>query len=337
MKMKTQTLKYITVSVLSISLAAICFADANDSNIQHFTAQETAKFEESMQSSFSGIGTGIEVNPKGLHITNIVPGSPAEKAGLKVGQIITEIDGKSTIGMTIPQAVSKIKGPTGSSVNLKLLFSDGTSKQMNIVRGTVKVLNVENRIVEPNIGLLKISSFINDTAAKAKEALLNFQQKNIKGLIVDLRYNPGGDTKELRKIGGMIVGPNEVICRFQKIGQNELEPTKSEGEKIAQWPIIVITNSATASSGELLASALKLKGGAKIIGQKTRGEITVYKFKKNNDGSSRKIRTGAYFTADGQPIQGKGVSPDIELDPNLPNDEVIKKAVNELTKEIKNK
>ncbi len=336
-KVKFAKGQYLIALLALFLFNSLSFAVQDPNGEQKFSVEQTKKFEENLQSSFSGIGTGIEINPKGIYIKNVIPGGPAEKAGLKGGEIITEIDGKSTTGMSLEKAVSMLKGPTGTSVNLKLLLSNGTAQEISIVRGPVSVSGVDSRVIEPNIGLLVISGFKNESAAKVKDALLNFQQKKIKGLILDIRNNKGGFLPEVKKITGFFLEPNEIMWQTQNIGQNERISVKSNSRKISQWPIVVLINSETMCGGELLASAVKSKGGAKLLGQKTFGEGSFYKFEKQDDGTSKKVRMGYFFTADGQDLEGKGVIPDIEIDPKLSTEEIIKKAVNELTKNNVNK
>jgi carboxyl-terminal processing protease len=331
--------KYFALLAL-VLFSAVSFA-AQDSNEKskefRLSAEQTKNIEEGLQDSFSGIGTGIETHPKGIYINNVIAGGPADKAGLKGGEVITDIDGKSAIGMSLEQAVSLIKGPTGTRVNLKIFLSDGTSKDVSVVHGPVTASGVFSRIIEPNIGLLTISGFSKESAAKVKDALLNFQQQKIKGLILDIRNNKGGFLGEVEKITGMFAEPNQVMWQTQNIGQNKRISVKSDVEKMVQWPVVVLINSNTMCGGELLASALKSKGSGKLLGQKTFGEGAIYKLEKQADGTSRKIRTGNFYTADGQTIEGQGVIPDKELDLKLSPEEILKQAVYELTKEIENR
>jgi len=307
------------------------------SKTQNLSAEQTKNLDEYIRGSFSGIGVGIDTHPNGIYIKNVIPEGPADNAGLNGGEVITAINGESTVGMPLERAVSLIKGPENTSVNLKVLLGDGTRRDVSVVRGTVIASGVESRILEPNIGLLAISGFNKETPAKVRDALMYFQQQNIRGLVLDLRNNIGGFYPAVCEVGSMFVGQDKPMWQIQNIDQNQPTIIKGEQSKIVQWPVVVLIGPKTKCGGELLACALRTSGRAKMLGQKTFGEGSIYKLEKQPDGSSRKIPTGRFTTADGQVIDGQGINPDRELDPKLSSEEVLKPAVDELTTEIQNR
>jgi carboxyl-terminal processing protease len=253
---------------------------------------------------------GIDTHPNGIYIKNVIPGGPADSAGLKDGEVITTINGESTVGISLERAVSLIKGPEGTSVNLKVLLSNGTNRDVSVVRRTVIASGVDSRVLEPNIGLLVISGFNQETTVKVRDALMYFQQQKIKGIVLDLRDNKGGLLPAVKEITGMFTGPNQIMWYVQYTGQANRVAEKSTVQKMAQWPVVVLINPKTRCGGELLASAIRSGAGSELLGQKTFGEGSIYKLEKQADGTSQKIPTGYFFTADGQVIDGQGIKPD---------------------------
>jgi carboxyl-terminal processing protease len=306
------------------------------SKIRTLSAEQTKNLDEYIRGSFSGIGVGIDIHPNGIYIKNVFSGGPADNAGLKSGEVITAVNGDSTVGMPLERAVSLLKGPKNTTVNLKVLSSNGTLRDVSVVRGTVIASGVESRILEPNIGLLVISRFNKETTAAVRKAINYFQEQNIRGLVLDLRNNKGGFFPAVREITSMFTGPDQIIWYVQHTSQTERTPEKGTVQKMVRWPVVVLINSETTCGGELLASAVKSTGG-KLLGQKTFGEGTIYKLEEQPNGSSKKIPTGYFYTADGQAIDKQGVSPDKELDPKLSSEEVLKQAVIELTAELQNR
>jgi C-terminal peptidase prc len=299
--------------------------------------EQTRNLEVNIKGSFHGIGVEIDTNPNGIYIKNVIPESPADDAGLSDGEVIAAINGESTVGMSLERAVSLIKGPEGTNVDLKILSNNGTHRDVGVVRGTVVVTGVESRIVEPNIGLLAISRFNEETPAKVRDALMYFQQQKIKGLVLDLRSNQGGFLTAAKEITSMFTGPDQIIWYVQYTNRANRTPEKGTVQKMVQWPVVVLVNSETRSGGELLASAVRSVAGGRLLGQKTFGKGSARTIEKQADGTSRKILTGYLYTADGQAIDGRGINPDRELDPKLSSEEALKQAVYELTKEIGNR
>jgi len=305
---------------------------ADFSKTKELSPEQTRQLEENIKGSFSGIGVEIDTCPNGIYIKKALPESPADNAGLKNGEVITAINGASAVGMSVEKAVSLLKGPKGTSVNLKVLLRDGTLRDISVVRGIVSVSGVDSRILEPNIGLLAISVFNKETSAKVCDTLIYFQQQKINGLVLDLRNNKGGFFPAVKEITSMFTGPDQIMWQIQYTGQTGRTPEKGTVQKMAPWPVVVLVNSETRCGGELLASAVKSKAGGKLLGRKTFGEGVIYNLEKQADGSSKKVPTGYFYTADGQVIDGQGINPYRELDPNLSSEEVLKQAVYELTK-----
>ncbi|MDD5326499.1 MAG: S41 family peptidase [Phycisphaerae bacterium] len=320
-------------------------SDSNDKGLNEAAVPETIKLspeqtknlDEFLRGSFSGIGADIGTHPDGIHIKKVFPEGPAGSAGLKDGEVITAVNGESTVGMPLERAVSLLKGPEGTSVNLKVLSDNGTLRDVSVVRGIVLATGVENRVLEPNIGLLAISGFSEETPTKVRDVLTHFQQQKIKGLVLDLRNNKGGFSPAVKEVTSMFTGPDQIMWYAQYAGQAESTPEKGIVPKMVQWPTVVLINSETMCGGELLASAIKSKAGGKLLGQKTFGEGFIYRLEKQPDGSSRKVPIGRFTTADKQIISGSGISPDRELDTKLSSEETLEQAVNELTTELQNR
>ncbi len=311
---------------------ALALSQNDISETQKLSAEQTRKLEEDIQGSFSGIGVHIDTRPDGIFVKRVIAGGPADNAGLNAGDIITVIDGQYTRGMSLEQAVRLIKGPEGTSVKLKIRSKSGASREANVVRGTVVVSGVESQILESNIGLLVITVFTKQTPAEVRNAINNFQEQSVRGLIVDLRDNRGGFYSAVREVAGMFVGRGRVMWQIQKIGRDQPIAVRAKQSKIVRWPVVVLVGPKTKFGGELLASAIKNNAGAKLLGQTTAGEGTSRSLKKKANGASETTITAYLFTADGQPINNRGIRPDRWISPGTSPEGTLKRAVSELTR-----
>ncbi len=293
--------------------------------------EETKQFEENIEGSFSGIG--VEIGMRDGAVTVIAPldGSPAAQAGVREEDIIAAINGEPIRPEeNLDDVVDRIRGPKGSSVKLTVLHKDeASSVEITIVRDTIHIESVKMNITD-GVAHMEITSFNGDTPKLFTDAAHEAARAGVKGVILDLRNNPGGFLDGAVKIAGVFLEPNTVVVSEK--GDQERE-YHSKGQPILKdQPIVVLINGGSASAAEIVAGALQDKRGARLVGQKTFGKGSVQEFKKLSDGSSIRITVAKWFTPSGRSIEDAGIEPTIVVENNrdTPADEPLDRAVEEL-------
>ncbi|ARK32063.1 Carboxy-terminal processing protease CtpB precursor [Halalkalibacter krulwichiae] len=279
--------------------------------------QETAtQFVESLGSHFEGIGAEVSMTNGKVTIVAPFRDSPAEKAGLQPNDKIIEIDGESIDGLSLYEAVLQIRGEKGTTVRLTVERA-GVNElfEIPVERGLIPIETVRKDVIERDgqtYGLLEITSFSEDTADRFQEKLMELEEQGIDGLLIDVRGNPGGYLNAVEDIGKLIIPGGTPIVQIEN----------REGEKIRYmsnlnetkpYPIIGITDGASASASEILAAALIEGGGYDVVGEKTFGKGTVQQTIKLGDGSELKLSLFKWLTSGGNDINGEGVKPTVEV------------------------
>ncbi|MDD3725912.1 MAG: S41 family peptidase [Candidatus Ratteibacteria bacterium] len=270
-------------------------------------------------------GVGMEITSKDGIITVVSPieDTPAWKAGIKAGDRIIEIDGEPTKGITTLEAARKLRGNKGTEVTVSIL-KEGASelKKVTLVRDVIKVKSVKEEIIDENIGYIRVRDFQERTAADLSKALENFNKKDIKGIILDLRNNPGGLLTSAIEVSELFVPKGRTIVSVQ--GREEKDKTIFNSRKKPLWEgkIVLLINEGSASASEILVGALKDNLPETVaVGMKTFGKGSVQNLVPLSDGSSLKLTTAHYYTPSGICIEGKGIEPDISI--QLPEDTTI--------------
>ncbi|WP_100374017.1 S41 family peptidase [Bacillus sp. FJAT-45037] len=279
--------------------------------------QETAnQFTESLDSSFEGIGA--EVSMTDGRVTIVVPfrESPAEQAGLQPNDKIMEIDGETTEGLSLYEAVSKIRGEKGTTVTLSVERA-GASELLTIpvVRDDIPIETVRVSTFEKDgktIGMLDITSFSVDTAERFEEGLAELEAQGIDGLLIDVRSNPGGYLDSVEKIGKLIIPGGEPIVQIQDRDGERIRYVSSLNET-KPYPIVGLTDRSSASASEILSAALSEAGGYDVVGETTFGKGTVQQTIQLGDGSQLKLSLFRWLTSAGNDVDGKGVDPTVEV------------------------
>ncbi|MDP3900144.1 MAG: S41 family peptidase [bacterium] len=279
------------------------------------------EFQDDLNGTFEGIGAEIGIKGGVLTIVAPLTDMPAAKAGLRAGDKILSINGETTNGMMLDLAVSKIRGEEGTEVTLNIWReSFEEPRDFNITRGKIIVKSVRWEFrpsrpdeAEDDIAYIEISNFNHDTADLFDRAIKELIAKNSKGLILDLRNNPGGflDTA-IEMASEWVEGEIVVIEKFSE--DNQREYLARGRARLKDLPTVVLVNEGSASASEIVAGALKDHGKATIIGQKTFGKGSVQELTELNDGSSLKITVAKWLTPNGISINDEGVSVDIEVD-----------------------
>lgn len=284
---------------------------------EYYSKEELEEVSNSNQGISYGIGAYISLNEEMnmAMISGVIEDTPAQEAGLREGDIIYEVNGESTQGLSLTAVVNRVKGREGTTVHLKI-YREGEADylEMDIVRARqIETTTVYWGMVEDSeIGYLRIREFDAVTVDQYTEAMAELNENGMKGLILDLRSNPGGDLDAVVEIARKIL-PEGLIVYTQDKDGNRKEYT-CDGTRELQMPLVVLVNDYSASASEILAGAIQDYNKGTIIGTKTYGKGIVQRIHRLEDGTALKLTVSAYFTPSGRNIHGTGIEPDIELE-----------------------
>jgi carboxyl-terminal processing protease len=281
---------------------------------EYMSVEDSKQLNELISGSFEGIGAEINSHDGKVVVVNPVKGSPAEKSGLKRDDVIVSVDGKSLAGKSSTDAVKLIRGKKGTTVVLEVQSpGESKSRKVNIIRDTIPLHSVSSHMESNNIGYIEVTSFSGNTADEFKVHLEDLEKGDMKGLILDLRGNPGGLMDVAQKIADYFVPAGKIIVQEEKKGGDKIPflASKNDGKKIT-IPVVVMIDGGSASASEIVAAALKESAGATIVGAKSYGKGTIQRPADMPDGSNLKLTIGKWLTPKGTWIHQKGIIPDIE-------------------------
>ena len=310
-----------------------------DDYTQYFTKEEMESYYSEIEGNYVGIGIYMVKNTNDNTIVVLYPieDSPAEKVGLKPGDVIKKVDGVEYTGEDFDNISASIKGKEGTKVTLEI-ERKGETLTFEIERKRIDLYPIESELLENNIGYINITSFDSECAKEFKTVYENLAKNNIKSLIIDLRNNGGGIVYEALDIAEYILDKNQIMLITKgKDGNEEIE--KSTKKPIINLPIIVLTNENTASASEILVGALKDNGKATVVGETTFGKGVIQELLTLSDGSGIKVTIEEYYTPNRNKINNVGIKPDVEVSSS--DDVVIEleqdKQLQEAIKILKNK
>lgn len=311
---------------------------ANDPYTVYFTAKEAKAFNEQLNNSFAGIGARLSKDSDGyLVIGEAISGYPADKAGLKAQDIIAQINGQDATKMTLDDAISKIRGPVGTTVKLQVVRDKSQTLNFTITRQEIKLPSVTSKILDGNVGYLQITSFSDDTSELAKKAADEFKSKNVKGIVLDLRDDPGGLLEAAENVSSLWL-PEGTTMLQEKRGTTVIDTSYAKGgDTLHGIPTAVLINGGSASASEITAGALHDNKSAYLIGEKSYGKGVVQQLVNFNDGSQLKVTVASWYRPNGQNINKKGITPDKNVkltadDAKAGNDTQLKAAQDYLNK-----
>lgn len=306
----------------------------------YYTQEEVKKLDETISGTYDGIGAYVSMDtdmgcPR---IAGIIAGSPAEKAGLMEGDLLWEADGESLKGLDLDVAVSSIKGEKGTPVELTVI-RDGEKLTVTVTRDEVQSETVQGEMLEDGIGYLQIAEFDEVTPDQFTRALESLQKEDMKGLILDLRGNPGGTVTAVTSIAQYLVP--EGLIFYMEYPDGSRKEYKADGTKYTGLPVAVLVNENSASASEILSSAIQDSGTGTVIGTKTYGKGVVQTAYALQDGTEVKLTIAEYFTRNGSKVNKTGVTPDREVALDTEKyrkdgtDSQLEAAVETIKKEIK--
>ncbi len=263
---------------------------------------------------FGGLGIQIGIKDSVLTVIAPIEDTPAFRAGIKAGDKIIKVDGESTKDMTLLEAVNKMRGPKGTEVTITIIRKGWKGpKDFTIVRGIIKIKSVKFRVIDEEIGYVKISQFQEKTAGELADVLVKLDEKKIVSLVLDLRNNPGGLLNSAIEVADEFLPPGKLVVYIKgKTGEKIEYNTKGKRPNY-DYPMIVLVNQGSASASEIVAGAVKDWDRAVILGVTTFGKGSVQSVIPLSDGSALRLTTAKYYTPRGILIQNTGIKPDIEV------------------------
>ncbi|MBN1545319.1 MAG: S41 family peptidase [Syntrophaceae bacterium] len=287
-----------------------------DPHSTFMTADEYKDLEVETKGSFGGIGIEITIVKDVLTVVSPIEDTPAYQAGIKPNDQIIKIDGKSTKDITLQEAVKKLRGPKDTKVNITIMRESFTkTKDFVLTRAIIKITSVKTRIMEDGIGYCRIASFQERTGDDLKKAIMELEAKAhpLKGIILDLRNNPGGLLNQSIEVSDVFLKSGTIVSTRGRIkAMDTSSSAKNDGDE-PTCPIVVLVNEGSASASEIVAGALQDNARGLILGTQTFGKGSVQTLIPLEDGSALKLTTAKYYTPSGRSIQAEGIVPDITL------------------------
>lgn len=288
-----------------------------DPHTVYFTSESYKDFKSDTKGRFGGIGLEVSMKDGILTVVAPIEGSPADKAGIKSGDKILSIDGTSTKRLNLNDAVRLMRGSAGKKVTLGI-WPEGRGKpvSMTIAREVIKVDSIRTEDLGDGYGLFRITSFQEDTTQSFKKALDKFTQASggqLRGMILDLRDDPGGLLSEAISVSDMFLKDGVIVSTKGRDKVMEVNRARAEGT-YPDFPMVVLINGGTASAAEIVSGALQDQGRAKLLGTTSFGKGSVQTVINLEDGAALKITIAHYYTPKNRMIDGKGIDPDIILD-----------------------
>jgi len=262
--------------------------------------------------ALEGIGAEVAASGGGIEIVSPLPGSPAEAAGILPGDVIIAVNGEDTTGQDLFTVINKVRGPAGTKVDLKIVRTgEADPLTFTITRAKITIPSVESKILDGNIGYVKINSFGETTTSEFKTQLGALMDQKPVGLVLDLRNNPGGFRDAAIDIASQFIGEGPIM--FQKYGDGRQEEfTAKPGGLALDVPLVVLVNSGSASASEIVTGAIQDDGRGKVLGEQSYGKGTVQDWHQlsNNEGSVR-ITIARWLTPKERTIDKVGITPDV--------------------------
>ncbi len=285
----------------------------SDPYSDYMSVEEAKYFHQSISSSFEGIGAEVQEKDGYIIIVSPIKGSPAEAAGLMPNDKVLAVDGKSIQGMSSSEAIQLIRGEKGTKVTLSIQ-RPGVNETMTvpIIRDTIPIETVYGEMLEDGIAKVQITSFSDNTSTELIEVLKELKGQGMKGLILDLRQNPGGLLEQATDISSMFVPAGKTIFQIEDRNGKRVQ-IQSKGENNPDVPLVVVIDKGSASASEILAGAVSESADIPLVGEKSFGKGTVQRAQQFTDGSNIKFTTEKWLTPNGNWIHEKGITPDYEV------------------------
>jgi carboxyl-terminal processing protease len=287
---------------------------------QYLDQQSYKDMNDDTKAEFGGLGIEIAIKDDQLTIVAPIEDTPAYEAGLKAGDEIMLIDGESTEGIEIMDAVHRMRGTPGTKVTLSIQRgNDPKWKEYTLTRAVIKIETVRQAMLDGNVGYIRIIEFMGDASDKVGKAVSSFKKNKVDKIVIDLRDNPGGLLDASVKIAGYFLPKGSVVVYTMGRDKEKRIDFKADQDEVFKGSIVVLINKGSASASEILAGALQDQNRAIIIGSQSFGKGSVQTIIPLSDNSALRLTTAQYFTPKDRKIHGVGITPDIQLDEPFPS------------------
>ncbi|MGZ4991805.1 MAG: S41 family peptidase, partial [Methylobacter sp.] len=288
-----------------------------DPHSAYLAADEYQELKEGTTGQFGGLGIEVTMENGFVKVVSPIDDTPAQRAGIKTGDLIVRLDDQPVKGMTLADAVKLMRGEPGSKILLTVVREGVEAPlKITITRDIIKVKSVKNRMLEKGYGYVRISSFQSGTGESLKEALAALKKENggnLKGLVLDLRNNPGGVLNAAVEVSDAFIKSGLIVYTEGRIENSEMRFNAAPDDLIDGAPMVVLINAGSASASEIVAGALQDQKRAVIMGEKSFGKGSVQTILPTSNGAAVKLTTARYYTPSGRSIQAEGIEPDIAL------------------------
>lgn len=288
-----------------------------DQYTYYMNGKEFSDFKEKSQGNYMGIGIQVAAKDGKIVVISPIQGGPAEKAGIKTGDVILKVNGEQVSGNELDKAVSMMKGTTKENIKLTLYREGKGEFNVDVMRDVIKTVNVKSEMIDGDIGYIEVLAFDEGTAKDFETQLKALEDKGMKGLILDLRGNPGGFMKECVDLVSNFVPKDKVIVStIDKYGNKE--ESVSKGGIAQGMPLVVLIDGGTASASEIVAGAIRDYDLGTLVGTTSFGkgivQVVLDKIGKEKDGTALKVTISKYYTPNGENIHKKGIGPDVTVE-----------------------
>ncbi len=288
-----------------------------DPHSAYLVAEEYQELKEGTTGQFGGLGIEVTMENGFIKVVSPIDDTPAQKAGIKTGDLIIKLDDKPVKGMSLTDAVKMMRGEPGSKIVLTIVREgEEAPLKLTLTRDVIKVKSVKSRLLEKGYGYVRISSFQSGTGDALKEALAALRKENggpLKGLVLDLRNNPGGVLNAAVEVSDAFLKSGLIVYTEGRIENSEMRFNAAPDDLIDGAPIVVLINGGSASASEIVAGALQDQKRAVIMGEKSFGKGSVQTILPTSNGAAVKLTTARYYTPSGRSIQAEGIEPDVTL------------------------
>lgn len=287
--------------------------DETDSYSSFIDAEAFRELDDSSRGRVGGIGADIVPSDRRLVVQSVQPGSPAEQAGMRPGDVIVTIDGRAVRGRKLSESIDALQGDAGTEVVLRVKPVDAKTREMTLTRAWVPTTSVRSEWLEPGFAYLNISHFHQDSHLELHEHLKQLQapgQPPLRGIVLDLRHNLGGVLQSAVAIADGFLDEGLIVNTQSRYPATQLEYHAHPGQWTEDVPLVVLVDGSTASSSEVLAGALQDHERARIIGSRTFGKGSIQSVMNLRNGAALRLTTARYFTPSGTSLQDQGIEPD---------------------------
>jgi carboxyl-terminal processing protease len=288
-----------------------------DPHSSYLSAEDFKEMSVQTKGEFGGLGMEVTLERGVVRVVAPIDDTPAAKAGVQAGDFITHIDGKPTIGMQLRDAVERLRGPVGSTVVIRIKRGERDPFDLTLTRAVITIKSVRARI-EGNVGVIRITSFTEQTELGVKEALAMFKEKlgdKWQGVVLDLRNNPGGLLDQSIAVSDLFLDQGEIVSTRGRDGKVMMRHNAKKGDMAEGLPVVVLVNGGSASASEIVAGALQDHRRALVMGTQTFGKGSVQTIIPLGNQGAMRLTTARYYTPSGRSIQAKGIEPDIVVEP----------------------